>query len=111
MQATLPKSRKEKNLLDMKSGATTWTTPWAMYADESNSLWLNGDYTQHNNRVGTANMKVHKTLKGDYVVDISNCGDYKWNIGEGFFGDFTPVPVLKLVTNSVLRELFGGLGQ
>lgn len=112
MQATLPKSLIEPTLLDMGGGQSTWTLPWAMYADDDGKLWLNGDYPQ-STRGGTAQMKVRKTMSGDYVCDITHCRNKSYSLGggKGFFTEFTPIPVAKLITNNKLREIFGILTE
>jgi hypothetical protein len=97
MQAKLPKNLETTGLKDMKDGESAYTLPWAMYADEEGSLWLNGEYPVSEKEEKTSCMLVTKE-RDWYIVDVSRCGEYTWSKGGGaFLGDFIPLPVSKLI--------------
>lgn len=97
MPAKLPESLEEVGLKDIVEGETVYTVPWAMYADYNGELWLNGNYSIHNQRGGTVQMGVTKK-HGEYICDVSYCKSHGWSRGGGqFVGDFTPLPVASLV--------------
>lgn len=97
MQAKLPESLEAVGLKDIVDGESVYTVPWAMYADDNGSMWLNGNYSFEDHSGGTLRMKVTKK-SGDYICDVSMCKDHGWSRGGGqFFGDFIPLPVAKLV--------------
>jgi|WetSurMetagenome_2_1015567.scaffolds.fasta_scaffold371585_2 hypothetical protein len=60
MRAKLPPSLEEVNLKSLCNGMSVYVVPWAMYAEEDGSLYLNGNYTFSPRPGGTENMKVTK---------------------------------------------------
>jgi hypothetical protein len=97
MNAKLPEELEYVGLKDLIEGESTYTLPWAMYADDEGNLWLNGNYPLNKEPKGTAKMRVTKR-NGGYIVDVSLCKDSRWSRGGGqFVGEFVPLPVHKVV--------------
>ncbi len=95
-QATLPESRRQLRLEDMKCGDSGWTVPWSMHSNYRGEKMLNGSYTLYDSPGGTVQMKVTRTADG-YVVDISKAGYYTWREGPtNYCGDFTALPVKEI---------------
>ena len=97
MQAKLPPSLEEVRLLDMLDGMSGYVVPWAMFSDDHNYLWLNGNYTFDVSPLGTSTMKVSRE-RGAYTVDISKCQGDRWSRSPSYVGDFAPIPVSILIS-------------
>lgn len=93
-QATLPAGRAsaDHSIASMDEGESGWTVPWAMYADKSRALWLNGGYTIDSRPGGTVQMRVWRDAEG-WHVDASRCRDHEWS-GGLYVGTFTPIAVV-----------------
>lgn len=110
MNAKLPDFLEQRKLSDLMIGETVWTVPWAMFADDDGDLWLYGNFSYHEGPGGTVSMKVSKTGSG-YVVDISECKDYRWSRdGESsavMVKKGNSIPVTKLKGHSVVNKALG----
>lgn len=101
----LPDHLLERELKDLKVGESAWTVPWAMYVTEDRRCWLHGGYSAFDQQGGTVQMIVTHTKDG-YIVDVSYCRDHGWHItnGSGYMGDFTPIPVVRLIGITNLKS-------
>ena len=94
MNAQLPSAQQEATIEDMQPGDSGWTVPWAMYADASSNLWLNGSYTLKTRPGGTVQMSVWRDDEGCWRIDASGCHDHKWSRGSStYVGSFQPIAV------------------
>ena len=77
-QSILPDNLEEttiKDLLDFEEWV--YTVPWAMVADESGRLWIDGGYGFSKIPGGTFSMAIKK--QGDYIlVRKDTINDYKY---------------------------------
>lgn len=64
MNAELPRSVETMTLADMAVGATGYTVPWAMYADQDRKLWLDPGFTFEGRPCGTVRMHVTRIDEG-----------------------------------------------
>lgn len=99
--AKLPISRYEALIGQMAIGESGYTTPWAMWPDEDGNLWINGNYTIHQQPGGTVSMLVTRRENG-YEVDIryGHASEFRWapSSESGFVGGADVLPVVKVVT-------------
>lgn len=77
----LPEHVYQDTVGDLKLGATGWTVPWALVADEEGDLYLLTGHSIHSSPGGTVQMFVQR-LEGGFLVDIRECGFYRWPRGE-----------------------------
>jgi hypothetical protein len=88
----LPKHLIQATLEDMVPGTQTWTVPWAMNVDTDLRCWLNTHHTPNADPGGTVTMLVVRRPDGTFAVDLTHCGDYRWDPREHVRG--VPVDVL-----------------
>ena len=90
-----PEELLEETLADMDIGDETWTVPWAMHT-VNGELMLNGNYSTHHSPGGTVSMRVIKKSYG-YIVDITECKDYKWPKKSEYVSNHEKLPVVDLI--------------
>lgn len=96
--AKLPIERyKSDTISQMDIGESGYTTPWAMWVDESGNCFLNPNYTI-GGKGGTFEMKVTRESKG-YIVDLSECDATYQPVKAPFYigedGDF--INIIKVI--------------
>ena len=94
----LPTHLHRHTLADLRVGQSTWTVPWAMYAEPDGTLYLNGNYSLHSDAPGgTVQMQVLRGPDG-FIVDISRCANFGWKpTGACYVGGSDPLPVIQLI--------------
>lgn len=93
MNAKLPAHLKVVYLRDIQEGDSVWVTPWTMFVDGADMLWLNGNDVAHELPGGTATLNVYMK-NGEYICNVGECGNYKWENSSNY--DNTSLPVTKL---------------
>ena len=80
---------------EMGAGYRGFAVPWAMFVDDDEHFWLNGNYSVYPEPHAKACMDVARTLEG-YFVGVSGCQDRTWSPEGGYSDSFVPLPVLNL---------------
>ena len=75
----LPKELRTLRLCELPIGATGWTVPWAMQADEEECLWVDSSCSIEKEREGTCTMRVRREADGVWVV-LTERRDYEPHI-------------------------------
>jgi hypothetical protein len=80
----------------MEVDSRGFAVPWAMYVDEQERFWLNGNYSVYLETSERACMEVSRMADG-YFIGVSGCQDRPWSPEGRYYSDaFVPLPVLNL---------------
>ncbi len=95
---SLPPELTETTIDNMQIGEQDWTVPWAMFADTTGHLWLNGHYPIDNEPRGeTVCMHIRRQFDG-FVVDVTAATTYRWTPGEPYYvGGYSKLPVVDMI--------------
>jgi hypothetical protein len=82
--ARLPLQFREHKIKYMQVGQVGYCVPWAVSASQDGRMWINENFTIHENSGGTVNLQVKRVCNG-YEITPKTCEDsHRWdaeNIG------------------------------
>jgi hypothetical protein len=81
----------------MPKGTWFWTVPWAMSVDEDGKGFLNAHYPAETKAGGTVSMRVKRTGEREWVVDLSEVRNFRWDRQKKSGGSWWACPVVEMI--------------
>jgi len=92
---SLPKVAAKVRAHQMGVDSRGFAVPWAMFVDQVDRFWLNGNYSVYPKPSAKACMEVARTSEG-YFVGLLRCLERTWSPEGGYSDPFVPLRVLNL---------------
>jgi hypothetical protein len=92
--SVLPEHLEQNTIRNMTPGDKGYTVSWAMWADLDRNLWINGNYTIHDDPHGTVKMLIERTKDG-VIVYKRTIKDERYSLQAGpcYVGGSDDLPV------------------
>ena len=92
----IPKNLRELPIDDMLVGESGYAFPWAMFADEHEEVYINGNYG-YSETPTKKHMLYIKRKKNGFVVDISKCKNKRWTVRyKVYINEKDKLPIIKI---------------
>ena len=92
----LPKQFREMPIDEMMIGESGYAFPYAMFADEHEEVYINGNYGYSETPTKKHMLYIKREKKG-FIVYLSNCKNKRWTVRyKVYIDDKERLPIIKI---------------